>query len=162
MDECRRQLSKIVVEVFNTMLDTQVSPSKVPWEPGLECVVGVVRLSGGWEGAVSFQCSLRQAARFSEQITRKPCPLKPNRIVRDVVGELANVITGNIKCFFPRGVNTSFPLVMYGTEHSIRIAGPVVRLPFLVEDGEVFWIGLRSLNAGEAQGVRSTSLAVVA
>jgi len=79
-----------------------------------------------------------------------------------VVGELANVITGNIKCFFPRGVDTGFPVVIHGTEHCIRVSGPIMRMPFLLEDGEVLWIGLRSFASGEAQAVRSASLAVVA
>ncbi len=159
LDECGRHLPRIVVDVFNTMLDTQVTVARVAWDPNAESIIGIVRFSGSWVGAISFQCSLWQAARFTRQITHSDSPTGLTPMVRDVIAELTNVVTGNVRCCFPRGMVVSHPLVVYGTDHSILGCGSVVRQAFLVEGGEIFWIGLRGTTASASQ---SDILAIVA
>jgi chemotaxis protein CheX len=61
--------------------------------------------------------------------------------VRDVLGELANMIGGNMKAGMPAGVRLSMPTVMDGTDFELRFCGSQVkeRLPFECADGH-FWV----------------------
>jgi chemotaxis protein CheX len=43
--------------------------------------------------------------------------------VRDVMGELANMVAGNLKSLLPRGVDLSMPSVVEGSDYSLRVCG---------------------------------------
>ena len=62
-------------------------------------------------------------------------------VVRDVLGELANMIGGNMKCVLTRGIRLSMPSVVDGGDYSLRVCGTKVRerLAFQCAEG-LFWI----------------------
>jgi len=43
--------------------------------------------------------------------------------VRDALGELANMLAGNLKSVLPSGVVLSMPSVIEGSDYSLRICG---------------------------------------
>ena len=43
--------------------------------------------------------------------------------VRDVMGELANMVAGNLKSLLPRGVDLSMPSVVEGSDYALRVCG---------------------------------------
>jgi chemotaxis protein CheX len=43
--------------------------------------------------------------------------------VRDVMGELANMVAGNLKCLLPRGTGLSLPSVVEGSDYTLRVCG---------------------------------------
>ena len=59
------------------------------------------------------------------------------------MGELANMVGGNLKSMLPRGVALSMPSVLEGHNHAYRICGnhQVERYSFRGEAG-VIWITL--------------------
>jgi CheY-specific phosphatase CheX len=61
--------------------------------------------------------------------------------VRDVLGELANMIGGNMKCCMPTGVRLSMPTVMEGRDYDMRICGSQIleRVAFQCAEGH-FWV----------------------
>jgi CheY-specific phosphatase CheX len=61
--------------------------------------------------------------------------------VRDVLGELVNMIGGNMKCVLTRGIQLSMPSVVDGSDYSLRICGAAVRerLAFRCAEG-AFWV----------------------
>jgi CheY-specific phosphatase CheX len=65
--------------------------------------------------------------------------------VRDVLGELANMIGGNMKCGMTTGVSLSMPTVMEGRDYDMRICGSQVleRIAFQCADGH-FWVTVLS------------------
>jgi len=60
--------------------------------------------------------------------------------VRDVIGELANMIGGNLKSGMAPGVRLSMPTVMEGNDYDVRVCGSQLleRLAFQCEDGDFF------------------------
>jgi chemotaxis protein CheX len=68
-------------------------------------------------------------------------PETVNDEVRDVLGELANMIGGNLKCILGTGIRLSMPSVVDGTNYSLRFCGVEVReqLAFQCDEG-LFWI----------------------
>ena len=147
IDDWHTELPQIVTDVFGTMLDADVSETEVGWDPEWKPVLGIVQLSGSWKGAVCFQCSTKQATQFTQQIMQGECSCMTDEM-RDFVGELANVITGNIKCLLPRGVYASLPVVMFGTEESVG-GSHVWAGSFRISGGEMFRVALRRMDEPE-------------
>jgi CheY-specific phosphatase CheX len=62
-------------------------------------------------------------------------------VVRDVLGEMANMIGGNLKCVLTRGIRLSMPSVVDGSDYCMRVCGAVVRERLALRCAEgVFWV----------------------
>jgi chemotaxis protein CheX len=119
-------LTQIVKSVFVTMMNVEVSPSETRWDPAVDRLTSFVQLTGAWNGAVVIECSRRQACRFAGLILSMDPPDKVDDDVRDVLGELANMVGGNLKSEFLPGVRLSMPSVMDGSDYDLRICGSEV------------------------------------
>jgi len=84
--------------------------------------------------------------------------------VRDVLGELANMIGGNLKCVVTRGITLSMPSVVDGGDYRMRFcrAKLLLQCAFDSSDG-VFWVSVLTEPAKQpdspriGHGVRSSS-----
>jgi chemotaxis protein CheX len=139
----KEDVETVVGTVFTTMMTIDVWPSQTPY-PGAEgLLTGAVYLSGEWEGAVFIHCAARQACEFAGRFVGIPAPEAVDDDVRDVIGELANMIAGNLKCAFTPGIRVSVPSVTDGANYSTRVCGGrvVCRSGFDSEAGPL-WITL--------------------
>jgi chemotaxis protein CheX len=134
-------LVQIVESVFMTMMSLDVSPSDASWEPIGDRLTSFVHLTGDWNGAVLLDCNPRQACQFAGLILSMDPPDIVDDDVRDVLGELANMIGGNMKCCMPAGVLLSMPTVMEGRDYDMRICGSHIleRVSFQCAEGP-FWV----------------------
>jgi chemotaxis protein CheX len=138
-------LAEIVQSVFITMMGLEVSTSESPSMPAGDRLTSFVQLTGDWNGAVMLECSRQQACHFSGLILAMDPPDAVDDDVRDVLGELANMIGGNLKCGMATGVQLSMPTVMDGSDYDLRICGSQVRdrLAFQSTEGH-FWVTILS------------------
>ena len=134
-------IGQIVESVFMTMMSLDVSPSDASWKPAGDRLTSFVHLTGDWNGAVLLDCNPRQACQFAGRILSMDPPDMVDDDVRDVLGELANMIGGNMKCGMPTGVRLSMPTVMEGRDYDMRICGAQVleRVAFQCAEGH-FWV----------------------
>jgi len=134
-------LAEIVKSVFITMMDLEVSTSETPWHPGGGRLTSFVQLTGDWNGAVMLECSREQACHFAGRILAMDPPDSVDDDVRDVIGELANMIGGNMKGGMAAGVRLSMPTVMDGNDYDLHVCGSQVteRLAFDCAEGP-FWV----------------------
>jgi chemotaxis protein CheX len=112
-------LEVITREVWTSFLDGDpdglLPGASVPdGEPGEERVTGCVHLSGAYTGSIMLQCSApaardAAAALFSMQ----PADVTQNEVV-DALGELANMVGGNVKSMLPGPSALSLPAVVHG------------------------------------------------
>ena len=135
------ELAQIVESVFATMLGLEAAECGTPWFPGADRLTSAVHLAGDWNGAVLLECDRRQACRFAARFLSIDPSDTVDDVVRDVLGELANMIGGNLKCVLSQGIRLSMPSVMDGSDYSLRVCGVEVRhrLAFQCADG-IFWI----------------------
>lgn len=138
----REDLEQIAAAVFSTMLglDFQAlnSPQQCPPAPG--ALTATIRLEGSWQGEVLLHCMEPQAKEFAARFLGTPAPDSVNDDVRDVLGELANMIAGNLKCTLRPGIRLSSPRVEDGAGCSLHIGGTVIcELSFQTEGGP-FWV----------------------
>ena len=134
-------LAQIVQSVFATMMSLEVSTSDVPFNPHGNRLTSSVYLTGGWNGAVFLECTSLQARQFAGLILAMDPPEMVDDDVRDVLGELANMIGGNLKSGMAAGVQLSMPTVMEGNDYEMRVCGSEVleRLGFQCDQGN-FWV----------------------
>ena len=134
-------LAQIVQSVFATMMNLEVSTTDVPFNPHGNRLTSSVHLTGGWNGAVCFECNSLQARQFAALILAMDPPEAVDDDVRDVLGELANMIGGNLKSGMAAGVQLSMPTVMEGNDYEMRVCGSEVleRLGFQCDQGN-FWV----------------------
>jgi chemotaxis protein CheX len=134
-------LEQIVSSVFITMMNLEVSSCDLPWSPAGDRLTAFVHLTGDWNGAVLLECNRRQACAFAGRILSMDPPDAVDEDVRDVLGELANMIGGNMKSGMATGVRLSMPTVMEGNDYELHICGSQIleRLAFQSAEG-AFWI----------------------
>jgi chemotaxis protein CheX len=143
-------MSQIVESVFITMLNLEVVPHEIPWSPSHDQLTSVIHLSGARNGTLLFECNRWEACRFAGRFLSMAPPDTVTDDVRDVVGELANMIGGNIKCAVASGLKLSMPAVADGSNYGVRIWGcEFHRLGFECEEGP-FWVTLVAVAPGES------------
>jgi len=128
-----------VQQLFESMLEMRISQTSVGEWSCLGPVVGVIHLTGGWDGFVltGFEPSLAQVV--AARMLAIPDPNDED--LRDAVGEIANILAGNLKCLIPESTAMSMPVVIEGTV-SRKMHGPpssVSRVYFNTEYGK-FWL----------------------
>src|SRR5664279_6493848 len=126
------------------MLSVEIQPTEQEWKPARDRLTGAVYLAGAWRGAVLFECDRSQAYLFTNRLMAVPVPEEVNDDVRDTMGELANMLGGNLKSVLPRGVVLSMPSVVEGGDYSLRVCGgnaAVERAAYRSPAG-VFWVTL--------------------
>lgn len=135
-------LEQTVEAVFLTMMNLEVLPDSTSRTPSPDQLTSAVHLSGSWNGALLFECGRPQACQFAGRILSIDPPDTVTDEVRDVLGELANMIGGNMKNALAEDVVLSMPSVTEGCSE-LRICGSKVqdRLAFTCSDGP-FWVTL--------------------
>jgi len=134
-------LAQIVESVFETMLGLESVQCEAPWFASGDRLTSAVHLAGDWKGAVLLECNRRQACHFTGRFLSMDPPDAVDDVVRDVLGELANMIGGNLKCVLSHGIHLSMPTVVDGSEYYLRVCGTEVRnrLAFQCAEGQ-FWV----------------------
>jgi len=147
IDVYKEDLGRIAHDIFDTMLSVEVQPAEQEWRPARNRLTGAVYLAGAWRGAVLLECDRDQAHYFTNRLMAVPLPEEVNDDVRDTLGELANMLGGNLKSVLPHGVVLSMSSVVEGCDYSLRVCGGkavVERVAYRSPAG-VFWITLVEL-----------------
>ena len=146
-------LAQTVEAVFLNMMNLEVSPSGTAWAPSHDQLTSAVHLSGVWNGALLFECDRRQACQFAGRFLSMETPEAVTDDVRDVLGELANMLGGNMKSALATGLSLSMPSVTDGSDYGLRVCGSEVhdRLAFRCADGP-FWVTLLAVAPGRSMG----------
>lgn len=132
----RLGIQQVTENVFETMLATAVTMLEGATEaaPHAEFTAAIF-YAGLWKGALLVECSEQQARAWSSKIMEIPEPTSED--ARDGLGELTNILAGNLKPLLPPGVSISTPSVVEGTEYSLRVFGsPIIeQIDFADERG---------------------------
>jgi chemotaxis protein CheX len=144
-------VTQIVQAVFLSMLELEVSPDETLWELSMETLTSFVELSGEWTGVLLLECTAFQACQFAARFLSVAPPATVDEEVRDVLGELANMIGGNLKCAMASGLELSMPRIMKGNDYHRWLGGFEIedRLAFQSAVG-TFWVTLLSDRRLEA------------
>lgn len=98
-------------------------------------VTGVVQIAGGWEGTVLLVCTGELARKAAAaMLAMEPGELGAEEL-RDALGEMVNMVAGNIKALVPGATHLSLPTVVEGRDYELTVPGSTIlnRLSFLCE-----------------------------
>ena len=130
-----------VRQLFQSMLDLDVAPTSLDRWGCVGPIIGVIHLSGGWDGFVltGFEPSLADVVA-SQMMAQPGVPVSEDEL-RDAVGEVANILAGNLKCLIPAWTEMSIPAVIEGTvSRKMELqSSSIKRLYFTTAHGR-FWL----------------------
>jgi chemotaxis protein CheX len=107
-------LTEICDQVWASYLDPEGLEPLIPVGPlaGVGDMFAAVSITGAWHGHVVFTCSIG-AAKYAAAAF---LVMEPDEVttddVTDVLGELANIVGGNLKSMLPAGCFVSLPHVV--------------------------------------------------
>jgi chemotaxis protein CheX len=133
----REEIEQVAASVFTTMMGLEAR--EVPGSglgSGPEFLTAAVFLTGSWQGAVLVQCSPQHACEFTGCFLGGPAPAEVSDDVRDVLGEIGNMIAGNLKCTLCPGIRVSVPSVVAGRDYSLRLCGARLAEQMALETGK--------------------------
>jgi chemotaxis protein CheX len=142
------ELTQIVKTVFGTMVSLEVGECGTLWFPNGDRLTSAVHLTGDWKGAVLLECDWTVACRFACRFLSLDPPDMADDLVRDVLGELANMIGGNLKCVLTEGIQLSMPSVVDGSGYGLRVCGAEIQGQFAFQSVEgLFWITVLTMRS---------------
>jgi chemotaxis protein CheX len=119
------QMTGIAQDVWSSFLQLDLEPTEDVPLPG-RTMTGCVHVSGEWQGSVFLQCSAEHAQGAAEAMfAADPGSLSDDEI-SDALGELTNMVGGNIKSLLPAPSSLSVPSVAAGESYTIRVPGAVL------------------------------------
>ena len=133
LEDYREAIAQVTEAVFDTMLSDSVRLVAAPDAELATNFTGAVCYTGRWQGALVLDCRQEQAARWAERLM----PITPPATVEDALdglGELTNVIAGNLKPALPSGVVLSIPSVIEGADYRLKICGGNIHETLYFED----------------------------
>lgn len=121
-------IDEIVVTVWESMLGMAIVPDDALHAFGHEAAhehtyAGIVQIHGAWEGAVGVQCSARIARETAQVMFSLTGDTVAVDDLQDALGELTNVIGGNIKALLPEPCTLGLPVVVEGGDYRLRLPG---------------------------------------
>ena len=118
----REGILQVASSVFETMLDLSLRHTLTPGPPSPNPFTCAVYYAGAWKGAIFLECDREQAMSWSARLMSLDLPVTLDD-ARDGLGELTNVIAGNLKPVLPPGVGLSLPSVIQGSDYTLRVCG---------------------------------------
>ncbi|MCZ2821512.1 chemotaxis protein CheX [Modestobacter sp. VKM Ac-2977] len=105
-------VQSIADEIWPALVGDGEAFVPVPVAPPAEVVSAWVTISGPWDGAVVLTCAPATAEALAESVLMtRPPTVVDDEDVADALGELANVLGGNIKSVLPGPSSLGLPQI---------------------------------------------------
>ena len=116
-----RDLDRAANEVFTTMMGVRCALSEIGPPSERETISAVIGLAGAMSGCLVLQCGMQAAMSIAGRLIGVESD-EMDGIIRDAVGEVANMVAGAWKGFDPTlssGCLLSTPTVISGTSYEL-------------------------------------------
>lgn len=157
MEIGQNQIHEVVRSIWESVLSQEIEPSPTPVIPRGTggYITAFIQIAGAWEGAVVCISSLELVRKSAAvMFAMKPEELS-TELLYDALGELTNMVGGNLKALMPGPSFLCLPAVIEGSDYSVCVpsAMPMNESSFTC-DGEPFTIKILALGR-RRQGEKS-------
>lgn len=116
------ELDQTVAMTWEAMFIRPLVPAGAETPDGFEGVTAIISLDGEFQGAVVVHCATTLAVRLTADLfDTGSAPEVAD--VQDAIGELANMIAGNIKSILPHPCSLGLPVVAFGRDYQLQVMG---------------------------------------
>lgn len=138
MQTINAEIEAIVKTIWSTLVDLPIDAGAGELRTDASTMTGIVHIDGAWHGAVLLQCPMGLAGILASAMFQGDCPPTVEEI-GDALGELTNVVAGNIKALLPEPCKISVPTIARGSNYAISVVGtqPVTTLHFTCSDSSI-------------------------
>jgi CheY-specific phosphatase CheX len=135
-DEIRDITQTIWASLFQNTIEVDPTPTGAAPE-----VTSVVHIDGAWRGAVVVQCGMELATRLTQVLFQSDAPSFAD--VCDALGEVTNMLAGNLKAVLAEPSVLSLPAVARGSDYEVALprTSEIVAVPMTC-DGRPFAVRL--------------------
>jgi CheY-specific phosphatase CheX len=135
------ELQNVVMAVIRMLAGITAEPVEEAWCGDGQRIVAAVELSGTSSARLLLETDQSPARTIAARVLALEPAIVAEDDIRDVLGELANVICGNLKETLAPGSTLSIPSVMQGGQCGVevRVTSAIQRHAFLI-DGGMFWV----------------------
>ncbi len=121
-------IDEIVSTVWNSMLGMPAERAPALAALDLKNIAqhvftGVIHVTGAWDGAITVQCSSRLAEVAAHRMFGVAREQLTTPELQDALGEITNMVGGNIKALFPEPCRLGLPIVIEGGDYRLRLSG---------------------------------------
>lgn len=117
------EIQQFTSDAWTSVLGLDLEPTGRAFATTTDTITGCVQVTGGWRGTVVLVCPVPLARKVSAVMFG----LSPDAVSveheTDAIGELINILGGNIKALLPGPSYLSLPTVAHGTSYAVRIPG---------------------------------------
>ena len=82
---------------------------------------GIINITGGWQATVALQVPKALASRIAAVMFRLDGDQPTTEDMQDAIGELTNMLGGNIKALLAGDCHLSLPAVVEGKGYTVRV-----------------------------------------
>jgi chemotaxis protein CheX len=123
MQSLRQHIEAIAAMVLETTAGVALVPAAGEIPRDRPALTGCVHIDGAWNGAALVECELPLARRLTAALfAREPADLALDE-VRDALGEITNMVGGNLKALLPSPSRLSLPTVVEGADYAVTVPG---------------------------------------
>ncbi len=123
LDVSSEDIATIVRAVFEATFELYAEDSDGSESPPASISSSLVSIAGQWDGAVIVDCSPGVAAVLAGIMFGLPPGEVERDHIEDTLGELANMIGGNLKAMLAPTCTLSLPTVVEGRDFRVRVPG---------------------------------------
>ena len=118
----QNELSQFINDIWGSFLKLPLSQSDKTFKPEGQgnTLASCIHITGAWHGSVTLYCSTDLAKKISTAMTSIPMEDLTFEEIQDVMGEIVNMVAGNVKSLLPQPSTISLPSVAI-TDFDLRI-----------------------------------------
>jgi len=111
--ECEAEISQFVTDTWSSLLGMKVSTTDKPFKPNdkKNTLTGCVQIAGEWQGSITLYAPRELGKKVAATIYGLDQSDVNDQQIQDVIGEITNIIAGNIKSILPAPCSISLPSV---------------------------------------------------
>jgi chemotaxis protein CheX len=118
-----QEVAEIVSSVWQSLdLEIELIPEPNPLSRSHWELTGCIQITGAWKGALTATCGQTLGRSLAAAMLGMPIDEVSDADVNDALGEIVNMLGGNVKALLPPPCQLSLPSVTNGSQYYLTVS----------------------------------------